>query len=353
MRILVTGGTGFVGSHCTRALVAAGHEVTLLVRNAAGVEPALRPLGVDPEKCRVVTGDVLDGETVQRAVRDADAMLHAANVYSLNAADGDLMARVNIEGTRSALHAAVEQGLDPVVHVSSTLALLPSDHLTPDSPVGAPHGPYLTSKAAAERIARDLQQQGAPVVVTNPGAVYGPHDPHVGESASLVRDMLRGRQRLVISGGFGVVDVRDIASAHARLFVPGRGPRRYLMGGHWIEFGDLFRLLEQVVGHPLRTVRVPFRLAYAMGRAAAFAQLRGIDPGFSSAEIWILANHPATDDSRTLRDLGVQWRPTEGTLREMIAWLHEQGLVSSKQAGRAVGVQWRPGDAVEPESEPA
>ncbi|MFW6090435.1 MAG: SDR family NAD(P)-dependent oxidoreductase [Actinomycetota bacterium] len=351
MRILVTGGTGFVGAHSTRALVAAGHDVTLLVRDAAGVQPALRPLGINPERCRIVTGDVLDGAAVASAARDADALLHAANVYSFNAADAERMTRVNVEGTRSVLRAAAENGLDPIVHVSSTVALLPAGHVTPESPVGTPHGVYLRSKAEAETIARELQQEGAPVVVTNPGPVHGPHDPHVGESASLVRDILRGRARILLRGAYGIVDVRDVATAHARLFIPGRGPRRYLMGGHHIEFAGLFRLLERVVGHRLRAVPVPYRLAYAAGRAAEVAQRRGIDPGFSSVEVWISAHYATTDDSATVRDLGVTWRPPEQSLRDCVAWLHERGLVSSRQAGSAAGGRWQADGAVDAESE--
>ncbi|MFW6034573.1 MAG: SDR family NAD(P)-dependent oxidoreductase [bacterium] len=353
MQILVTGGTGFVGAHSTSALVAAGHDVTLLVRDAAGVEPALRPLGIDPGRCRIVTGDVLDGDAVARAARDADALLHAANVYSFNAGDAERMTRVNIDGTRSVLRAAADNGLDPVVHVSSTLALLPADHLTPESPVGKPHGVYLRSKAAAETIARELQQEGAPVVVTNPGPVHGPHDPRVGESATLVRDILRGRARLALRGGYGIVDVRDVATAHARLFAPGRGPRRYLMGGHSMEFAELFRLLERVVGHRLRTVPVPYRLAYAAGRAAEVAQRRGIDPGFSSVEVWTTANYATADDSATVRDLGVTWRPPEQTLRDCVAWLHERGLVSSRQAGSAAGARWQANGTTESAGETA
>jgi len=289
----------------------------------------------------LVDGDVLDSESVRRAFCDVDALLHAANVFSLNAADAELMLKVNVDGTRQVLHAAVDGGLDPVVHVSSTLALLPSDHLTSASPVGAPHGPYLASKAAAERIARELQAQGAPVVTTNPSSVYGPHQPHMGESATLVRDILRGRSRIVFRGGFGVVDVRDVAAAHARLFTAGLGPRRYLLGGHWIAFAELLRTLGQVVGHPLPAVRIPAWVALPIGRLADAAQRRGIDPGFSSAAVWTVLNHPKSDDSDARQQLVVQWRPTTDTLRDTVAWLHEQGQVSARQAGAAAGTQWR------------
>jgi dihydroflavonol-4-reductase len=341
MKVLVTGGTGFVGAHCVSALIAEGHDVAVLARDPARVAGALEPLGVRAGRCEVAPGDVLDAEAVRRALAGAEALLHAANVYSLNAADADLMHEVNVEGTRRVLGAAAELELDPVIHVSSMVALLPSDHLSNESPVGEAQGPYASSKAAGEAIARDLQAAGAPVVITNPGSVYGPHQPHMGESATLVRNILVGKTRVSIQGGFGVVDVRDVAAAHARLLRAGSGPRRYLMGGHWVALADLFRLLEEIVGHRLPRMRVPMGVALATGRLADVAQRRGIDPlGVSSAGVWILANFPRFDDSDTRRMLEVSWRPTRETLRDTVAWLHERGAVSARQAGLAAGVGW-------------
>lgn len=348
MRVLVTGGTGFVGAHSAAALLTAGHEVVVLARERSRVAAALTPLGVAEDRVDVVVGDVLDPASVQRALGDVDGLLHAANVYSLNAADAAVMRRVNVDGTRLVLEAALDRGLDPVVHVSSVVALLPSDRLTNASPVGNPHGPYLRSKAVAETLARGLQDDDAPVVITHPGGVQGPHQPHVGESATLIRNILRGRLRLVTDGAVTVVDIRDVAAAHARLFTPGLGPRRYLMGGHHLPFPDLYRHLERIVGHRLPRVAVPSRLAMAMGRLADVAQRRGIDPGFSSAGGWLVLEQPPVADDDTQRELGVSWRPMIDTLRDTVAWLHDKGLVSDRQAGNAAGVPWRADDSPEP-----
>lgn len=350
MRIVVTGGTGFVGSHAVHALLAHGHQVVLLARDRARVGAALTPLGVAPGRYEVVLGDVLEPDGVDRALAGADALLHAANVYSLNAADAATMRRVNLDGTRAVLSAAAEHGLDPIVHVSSCVALLPSPRLTASSPVGEPYGPYGRSKAAAERIALQLRDAGAPIVITNPGGVYGPHQPHLGESARLVRDMLRGRARLSIRGGIGVIDVRDVAAAHARLFDGAVvGAPRYLMSGPWVAFRELFRALEEVVGHRLPRIRLPGTAAFAAGRVADTAQRRGIDPGFSSEPVWLLRNWPADNDDDALDGLGVAKRSLTSTLRDSVAWLHEQGHVSRRQAGCAAGVDWTTTDPATPD----
>ena len=343
MRILVTGGTGFLGSHTVRALLEFGHEPVLLVRDAERVAPALEPLEVEADRCRIVEGDVLDEGTVEEAMTGVDALLHAANVYSLKPGQAERMRRVNVDGTRLVLHAAERRGLDPIVHVSSVVALLPSSLLTSRSPVGSPAGDYMASKAAAERIAREFQDEGAPVVITYPAAIVGPHDPHTGDTTAAYRDMIRPKARSSFAGGSGVVDVRDLAAAHARLFTPGAGPRRYLMGGHWRSCDDMYRLLAEAVGHRLPHVKVPVKVALAAGRLADVLHRRGIDPGFAWSNAWILANHPTFDDRDTQRDLGVEWRPTVDSFRDMVAWLHEQGQLSSRQAGAAADVDWRLG----------
>lgn len=180
MRVLVTGGTGFVGSHTVAALVEHGHRVRLLARSRNRVEPALTPHGV--EVSDVVIGDVTDQSAVEQAMAGCEALIHAANVFSFDPRHVEAMSTINEHGTEIVLTEASKVGLDPIVHVSSLVALLPSDGpLTPDSEVGTPGPAYSKSKAAAEHVARSFQAGGAPVVITYPGSVWGPHDPYLGE----------------------------------------------------------------------------------------------------------------------------------------------------------------------------
>jgi nucleoside-diphosphate-sugar epimerase len=179
MRVLVTGGTGFVGSHTVAALVAGGHEVRLLVRDRHRVAPAVAPLGLQAGDLDTIVGDVTDPAAVEEAVRGCEAVVHAGSVYSLDSRDAGRIRQVNVRGTDLVLGTAHRAGLDPIVYVSSIVALLPAggQTLTADSPPGRPPGPYLGSKAEAERVARRYQEAGAPVVITYPATVLGPHDP--------------------------------------------------------------------------------------------------------------------------------------------------------------------------------
>jgi dihydroflavonol-4-reductase len=203
MRILVTDGTGFVGCHTVAALREAGHEVRLLVRKPERLAPALEPVGVDPDRMDAVVGDVTDAALVREAVAGCNAVVHVAGVWSLDPRRAGEIQRVNAPGTENVLSAAAEAGLDPIVHVSSYSALLPRRSERPldgGSPVGAPPGPYAASKAASEAVARGLQDEGAPVAITYPGMVWGPHDPHVGETSRLALQVLAGRLPLLLPG---------------------------------------------------------------------------------------------------------------------------------------------------------
>jgi nucleoside-diphosphate-sugar epimerase len=335
VRVLVTGGTGFVGSHSVKALVDAGHQVRLLVRSPGRIAPALRPHGLDdPEH---VVGDITDAGAVRRALEGCDAVLHAANVYVLDARRAREMLDVNPRGTELVLRAAHERGLDPIVHVSSTVVLLPANGrvLTPDTPLGSPPGAYARSKVAAERIARDLQATGAPVVIVNPGAVLGPRDPHLSDFVRLARDVLRGRLPLLPPGSTPVADVREVAAVHAAVLERGRGPRRYLATAGNLSLGDFVAEARRLTGRRLPAARVPARLAMASGRAADLAQRAlPIRLPINFEGPWLMVNEAHADASATERDLGVRFRPPAESLADTYRWLSESGLVSRRQAGK-------------------
>jgi nucleoside-diphosphate-sugar epimerase len=250
MRVLVTGGTGFVGCHTVASLVADGHQVRLLVRDRQRIAPALGPLGITDFDAAV--GDVTNPATVQQVMRGCDTVVHGASVFSLNSRRAVLMAQTNPTGTDTVLGAAHRQGLDPIIYVSTLAVFLPPRvaRLTAEAPLGAGTGigPYTRSKITAEQIARGYQQTGAPVVITYPGGVLGPHDPHLGEGPLGVRDMLRGRWPLLPRGRLPLVDVRDVGALHAAVLRPGRGARRYLLAGPPVETVDLVGLVGELTG---------------------------------------------------------------------------------------------------------
>src|SRR5688500_6359744 len=145
MKVMVTGGTGFLGSHSVSALVKAGHEVRLLVRAPDRIPPAMAPHGLG--QMDHVIGDITDKASIAKALDGCDAVLHSANILTTDPRRAAEMLDVNPRGTANVLGAAFERGLDPIIHVSSNAALMPSKAtLTPESPLGHPPGAYAQSK---------------------------------------------------------------------------------------------------------------------------------------------------------------------------------------------------------------
>ena len=334
MRVLVTGGTGFIGSHSVAALLSQGIQVRLLVRSHERVVRSLSPLGVaDVES---VLGDVTAPESVAEAMAGCDALLHAAAIYSFDARAAARMREVNVRGTEIVLGAAVRAGLDPIVHISSYAALLPPGGavLTPDSAVTRPQGAYCRSKADSERVARRYQEQGAPVVITYPGAVIGPHDPYLGESNRIIVEL--ATTGLAMRGGGPWVDVRDVAKVHAAVMEPGRGPRRYMITGHYIAVTDLAATLHEITGRRGRIVALPAGAAEALGRIADLMQ--HVVPSrlpYSHEAIWASALQAHCDDSRTVQELGITPRDLRETLADTVRWLADEGRISLTRAQEA------------------
>ncbi len=335
-RVLVTGGSGFIGAHSARALADAGHDVRFLVRSRDRLARTAGALGVPCDD--VVIGDVTDEAVVNEALEGCDAVLHTAAVVSTGAAGDEAMAATNEQGTRNVLGGAARLGLDPIVHVSSGSVLYPTDDAVvgPESPVVDGLGPYAASKVAAERFARHLQEAGAPVVCTYPMAVAGPPaGERRGEAAGGLPPFLKAGMITEV-GAWSMVDVRDLAAVHAAAMEPGLGPRRFTCGGHYLPLGELSDLMEQATGTRIRRIPVPGDVMLAFGALnERLSRLLGRAATFTRDGMVYLVRCVPVDDSHTTDELGVSFRDPLETMRDTIRGLAEAGSIPLKKAGRA------------------
>lgn len=337
MLVSVTGGTGFVGAHSVAAIVRAGHRVRLLARDESTVDKALAPLSVDHNAVEVVVGDALVETSVARLVRGADAVLHAASVYSFDTRARALMLSTNERSTELVLDAARRAGCNPVIHVSSVGALFPARGrvIGPDSPVGRARETYLRSKAAAETIARRHQSDGAPVVITYPPALLGPHDPKLGDQATRLRNVLRGLMPIWPLGGFPLGDVRDTAALHASLLTPRADVHRHFGPGSYLTTRQYVRTLREITGRLLPTVYLPARPMLPIGLLAN--GLQRIWPYRIPAEygaVYTAACATRVDESASTN--GIPARDIAESMRDTVRWLHHNGHLTDRQAGQAV-----------------
>ncbi len=346
MRVFLTGASGFVGAHSALALLEAGHEVRLLVRQPAPVKAYFTSRGhavggdgpVD-----LTMADMRDTAAVRAAMSGCDGVLHAAATVSLDPRRAQETYETNVQGVRSVIGTAAEVEVRTIIHVSSVSVLFQpkAEVITEATPLTTAGSAYSRSKRDAESYVRELQAQGCPVQISYPSAVVGPDDPKLSAAN-------RGLAQFVskappnTSTGFQIVDVRDLARAHRCLLEddPPATPAqaRYIVGGHYLPWPELGRTLEELTGRRRRSPRVPGSMLRGMGSLAD--RLRRVFPTEhelgAEAMAYVTQWVPA-DSGRLVERTGLPFRPVTDTLQDAIRWLAQTGHVRPEHAGTLAG----------------
>jgi dihydroflavonol-4-reductase len=333
VKVLVTGGTGFTGSHTVRALVAVGHEVRLLVRDPEKVRTAFDPQGVVPGD--IVVGDMTDAAAVEEALAGCDGVVHTAALVDLRRAAARLVEDTNARGVELVIGGAARRGLPRIVHVSSLGVFFEpgGPPLSPELPIARGTTAYARSKAQAERYVRRLQEQGAPIRISYPAAIVGPDDPVMSAANTGVRAHVRDLG-IITSSGLQVVDVRDVALLHLKLLDLPDGLHRYAAAGEMLPHSDYFRLLDSLVGHRVRRIRVPGGLLRAAGSATeAVKRFYDFDFPLTRDMMEFMTRWPGADAARTTRELGVQFRDAAETYRDTLIWMYRAGHLDAEDVG--------------------
>jgi dihydroflavonol-4-reductase len=335
VRVLVTGATGFLGSHVAANLDRVGCDVRVLVRSPGKLDavPALSLAGVR-DRLDVVAGDVTDPESCGRAARGCDAVVHAAALVALDARRAAEVMRTNVDGTRNVVRAALDAGASRVVYVSSVSVFgTKRRHVDLDSPLGEARGPYSRSKVEAEKWVRAVRESGAPVTITYPGGIHGPDSPTLTTGHGATIAWLRFPPRM--PGGTCIVDVRDVAAMHTTLLGDDDPPARLMLPGHNLTWDELSAALTRVTGRaPLRVPLpgVAFRFAGLVGDLSQRVWPR--ESIWSLESMQTATRQPRYDDARTRARYGDGiYRPVDETLRDEIAWLVAAGHLPARLAG--------------------
>jgi dihydroflavonol-4-reductase len=338
VKVLVTGGTGFTGSHTVRALVAANHEVRLLVRDPAKVRTVFESDGFIPQ--HVVVGDMTDAAAVDDALAGCDGVVHTAALVDLRRVAARLVENTNARGVELVIGGAARRGLPSIVHVSSLGAVFTpgGPPLSPDLPVARGTTAYARSKAQAERYVRRLQEQGAPIRICYPAGIVGPNDPTMSAGNTGLRSMVRDIG-LITSSGFQVVDVRDLATLHRKLLELPAGTYRYAAAGEMLPWSDFFHLLDSLIGRRVRRVWVPGGLLRAAGSASdVVKRFYDFDFPLTRDAMEFTTRWPGADADRTTRELGLHFRGAAETYRDTLIWMYRAGHLTAEHVGRLADV---------------
>lgn len=273
----------------------------------------------------MLAGDIRDAAIITRLLDGCDAVIHAAGVVGTDRRREALMWEINAHATEAMLTRAAEAGLDPIVSVSSYSALFPPPDgvITADTPPAPGRSPYAQTKAYADRAARTLQAQGAPVVVTYPSSVVGPaFHTAAGVTERGWAPIVAGGAAPRMPGGMQMVDVRDVAEVHRRLMRPGNGPRRYVCGGVMVSFNEMIDTLERGSGKRIRRIPLSPNCSVASGgspmsRAGFFRWATG-----SATRRPCCSPRPPRP---MMRSPSPTWAWTAGVHRSRPSWSHSGG----------------------------
>jgi dihydroflavonol-4-reductase len=287
VNVYVTGASGFIGSHVARALRQHGAEV------------------------RDDFVDLLDRDGLARAMDGCEAVVHVAALYSFDDAP-ELLERVNVEGTRNVLEAAVGQGIRRIVHTSSSGTCGPvAGRPATESdipPTWELEVPYKRTKLAAERLVLAAARNGLDVVAVNPTTPVGDGDRRPTPTGRMVAGVVTGRFRAYLDIGLNVVDVRDVARGHVLALEHGKRGERYILGGVDLRLEELFAAVADLAGRPRPRLRVPYRPAWWAARA-----------GLLNRNELLLARLPAYFSSaKAERELGYRPGPIEPALARAV-----------------------------------
>ncbi len=326
---VVTGATGHLGTALVRMLCDTGHHVRYIAR------PGSASRGLDDTGAQRAEAELHDREGLAAAMSGASVVYHAAGLISLVASDRDELYRVNVEGTRTALEAAVRTGVSRFVHVGSVEAFPLAggrSPITEDHGVDPTHTilEYGRTKALAILHVLSASTGRTEVVVCCPSGLIGPPDYRGSETGRVIVDFLNRRLPAYVNGGFDFVDVRDVAAGLIAASRRGRPGSIYLLAGSYLSVPGMMELLEQESGVPRPRVCVPVGLARAFAPLAeGIARLRGRRPWFTRGSLRIVSLGVELDSSRARDELGYTTRPIRETIADAVAWYRDHDLTEA------------------------
>lgn len=328
---VVTGGSGFIGSHVVRQLVARGDTVQIFDLNPPGA-------GL-PVEAEFHQGSILDPIALAQVLKGANRLFHLAANPNLWARDKSELSKVNYEGTKTVLDAAAKADLERIV-VTSTETILKSYRDGSSAPISETSplpelkdlaGHYSRSKMRADMAARDAMASGLPVTIVNPTVPVGEGDVSFTPPTKMILGFVDGSTPAYLDCVLNLIAVQDVAAGHILAAEKGRVGERYILSGENVRLGRMLEILEQITGRPMPKRKVPYWLSYAVGVVSEFLadNITGKPPIAPLEGVRVAGTAMSFDNSKARSELGLELTPLADALRQSVEWLRAEGHIKA------------------------
>ncbi|MCR9105719.1 MAG: SDR family oxidoreductase [Gammaproteobacteria bacterium] len=327
-KVLITGATGFIGNHVTRLCLEKGDQVRVMVMPGEDRSPLN---GMDVE---FVEGNLLDEDSLKAAVRGVEQLYHLAAMFAIWTKDPDLHYKINVDGTRGIMQAALAEGIEKIVYTSSVAAIGIVGNGQPSNEDTAFNAwpwasEYILSKFISHQLVKGMVSDGLPVTMVMPGLPFGPGDRAPTPTGTMIIRTLQGQMKNFWDGGVCPVDVRDVAAGHVLAMEKGRIGESYILAnkeGNMTnkEFLTLVGRIAGVEGVATREVSGKVMLRVAK-MAELWSKITGKAPVTTYKNTMYVLQHGYVDPSKAIAELGLPQTPIETAVKDSIAWFRENG----------------------------
>lgn len=332
MATLITGATGFIGSVLTNQLAKTGEQIHILCRKDPATKEFAQP------NIKLYQGDITELSGISKAMQGVEKVYHMAAYARVWAKSKEIFYKINVEGTRNILKAALDNGVKKVVYTSTAAVIGPSngEPMTETDPriVGL-FNPYEETKTKAEAIANDYFQQGLNVVILNPSRVYGPGlDTGSNPYTKIMELYMKGKWKIIPGSGNDIGSycyIDDVVDGVFKAMERGRSGERYILGGINASFNELIDNIRTASGIDRKLRHIPFSiLAIISHLQVTYANLTGKPPMITPDWVRKYDYDWALDSSKAITELGYKIRPLKQGVTETVEWLKKNRLEADK-----------------------
>jgi len=323
--ILVTGGTGFIGSNLVRELIRRGYNVRSFQR-ASSNDITLR--GVEVEH---VIGDIIDRDSLASAMRGCDTVFHTAALVTFWKRKRKEQFEVNVSGTKNIVDTCLETGIEKLVHTSSVAALgYRTDRGLIDESTAYNWGAlysYRYTKHLAELEILKGVDKGLNSSIINPSIIIGPRDINT-HGGIILKDIKHGRIPSYVEGGMNIVSVHDVVAGEIAAALHGRNGERYILGGVNLTYREVFQLVAKILDGKPPKIKVPVWIVKFAGKVLDLVgDITHTQPPLTSDLTAAAGLYNWYSIEKAKRELGYNPTSIEDAIREAYEWYKENGMI--------------------------